>query len=96
MVRTIYDIFQIHFIQESYYKVIVQVVKDVSSEKTFDKLEEMLKTQLDTIFPKGTEVVFNWMDYIPADGNGKKRKMETRVMNLKGHRDEKSRTENVC
>ena len=73
------DIFQIRFIQKSYDTVVLQVVKDSKTTKTTEELEEYLKSLYKDQFDDDTEIVFDWLDALPPDKNGKIRVMISEI-----------------
>lgn len=72
-------IFQIRFIQKSYEKVIIQVVKDKKTQKTRDELEEYLRDLYGNQFDDDTVIEFEWKDVLPPDKNGKIRVMASEI-----------------
>ncbi len=73
------DIYQIRFVQESFEKIVFQVVKDMSSEKTCESLERYLREAFESQFPKNIVMEIQWMKVIPPDPNGKIRMMISKV-----------------
>lgn len=72
------DIFQIRFIQETDDTILIQVVKDISTEKTEGELEKYLTEAYSKEF-KGLNIKFEWFDVIPPDPNGKIRNMISKI-----------------
>lgn len=73
------DIYQIRFIQESYEKLKIQVVKDPGTDKTQEELERYLLGLYQKEFEDGVDIVFEWLQVIPPDPNGKIRNMISRL-----------------
>ena len=73
------NIFQIRFIQESYTKIKIQVVKDVNSIKTNEELENYLTDLYKDQFDTDTEIIFDWLPVISPEKNGKIRNMISKI-----------------
>lgn len=76
---TIEDIFQIRFVQETNCNLTMIVVKDSSSKKTNDELEQYLKNKYFKAFGNGVSIAFDWVENMPPDENGKIRNMVSRI-----------------
>lgn len=79
LTKELNDIYQIRFIQESYEKIVFQVVKDISSEKAYVFLEKYLREVYKNQFPQDVEIEIQWLKEIPPDPNGKIRMMISKV-----------------
>ena len=77
--RSLEDIYQIRFIQESFADVTVQVVKDKRSDKSNDELEKYLNDLYMPVFDENVKISFEWFDEIPPDPNGKIRNMISKL-----------------
>lgn len=73
------DIYQIRFIQESCEKVIFQVVRDTSSEESYESLEKYLRKMYRSQFPQDIKIEIQWLKVIPPDPNGKIRMMISKI-----------------
>ena len=73
------DILQIRFIQESYGKIHVQIVRDPGASMSREELEAYLESSLNRIFKQPFAFSFEWMDSIPPDQNGKLRMIVCKV-----------------
>ena len=73
------DIFQIRFIQKSYEKVLLQVVKDKKTTKSEKELELYLRNLYGNQFDDDTEIEIEWMESMPPDKNGKIRVMLSEI-----------------
>lgn len=73
------DILQIRFIEESFDLIRVQIVRDENAGMTREQLEAYIESSLNKIFKKPFRFVFDWMDSIPPDENGKLRMIVARV-----------------
>lgn len=67
------DILQIRFIQKSYDRIHVQIVRDEHASMNERQLEEYITVNLNKVFKKPFEFEFEWMKVIPPDKNGKLR-----------------------
>ncbi|MDO4476106.1 MAG: hypothetical protein Q4B59_04920 [Lachnospiraceae bacterium] len=67
------DILQIRFIEETFEKIHVQIVRDEKAVMSREEIEEYISTNLNKIFKKPFEFEFEWMNSIPPDKNGKLR-----------------------
>ncbi len=67
------DILQIRFIEETYEKIHVQIVRDDNAKMSREEIEEYLSSNLNKIFKRPFDFEFEWMDSIPPDKNGKLR-----------------------
>ena len=73
------DILQIRFIEETYDSIRVQIVRDEHAKMTKEEIEEYVETGLNRIFKRPFSFVFDWMDVIPPDPNGKLRMIVAKV-----------------
>lgn len=73
------DIFQIRFIQKSYERIILQVVKDGKSKKNTEELEDYLRDKYAGQFDDDTVIEFDWRESLPPDKNGKIRVMVSEI-----------------
>ncbi len=75
---TLQDIYQIRFIQETDTKLLIQVVKDLKSNKTEEELESYLNNKYKNEFA-GLIIDYEWLSVIPPDPNGKIRNMISKI-----------------
>ena len=73
------DILQIRFIEETFSLIRVQIVRDENASMTREELEAYIRDNLNKIFKRPFEFVFDWMDSIPPDPNGKLRMIVANV-----------------
>ena len=73
------DILQIRFIEETYDTIRIQIVRDEHAGMSEKEIEDYLETNLNRIFKKPFQLVFDWMDVIPPDPNGKLRMIVAKV-----------------
>ena len=73
------DILQIRFIEETYDLIHVQIVRDQQARMSREEIEEYLTTNLNRIFKRPFSFIFEWMDSIPPDENGKLRMIVSKV-----------------
>ena len=67
------DIVQSRFIQESYDLIRIQLVKDPASELSNEEIERRYTEKFSPVLNNEFHFVYEWMDEIPADPNGKLR-----------------------
>ncbi len=79
--RTLEDVYQIRFIQDSYDKLVLQVVQDPKSKKDRAALEDYLRKKYEPVIDEDVQITFEWLQVIPPDPNGKIRNMISKVSN---------------
>lgn len=70
------DLLQIHMIQQSYTSIVIQLVKKDGSSKSKEQIEAELTQKLNTEFLERLTIEYQWLDFIPADENGKTKLIE--------------------
>ncbi len=73
------DILQIRFIEETFDLIRVQIVRDENAKMSREELERYISGNLNRIFKRPFQFVFDWMDSIPPDPNGKLRMIVANV-----------------
>lgn len=70
----IVGIAQFRYIQESYHDIRIQLVKDPNNDAhTKEEIEAFFSEKMADLFQDEFRLVFDWMDVIPPDENGKMR-----------------------
>jgi len=74
------DILQMRFIQETYHKIHIQCVHNKAESKlSKEEVEKDMTAKLNAKFKHPFEIVYEWMDSIPPDKNGKLRMIVCKV-----------------
>ena len=73
------DILQIRFIEETFDRIHVQLVRDDAAKMSREELETYISENLNKIFKRPFAFEFEWMNSIPPDPNGKLRMIVAKV-----------------
>lgn len=74
------DILQMRFIQETYHKIHIQCVHNKAESKlSKEEVEKDMTAKLNAKFKHPFDIVYEWMDSIPPDKNGKLRMIVCKV-----------------
>ncbi len=73
--KTLENIYQIRFIQDSNESVIIQAVKDRECKLSIEELNAYVLDKYEDCFGIDTRISIQWIDEIPPDPNGKIRNM---------------------
>lgn len=76
----IVGIAQFRYIQESYHDIRIQLVKDPNNDAhTKEEIEAFFSEKMADLFQDEFRLIFDWMDVIPPDENGKMRCFACRI-----------------